>query len=544
MAAKFCRKCGQKLLREGAKFCNRCGAPQAPPQANIPPPASAGAAIRSSSVFSKLPKVVVFGINGALGCLLGAILGEILLALLLPPPPPPPPKGPPTDIMFVLDVTGSMGAELDGLRRGISDFTREFSSRGLDVRVGLYAFGDDLISEAPQSLSFGDQSFTADTTAFQDKMESVHMTGGGDEPESSLDAIAEASHARARSGAKKVFILITDAPPHVPDKKIKSMAQAIKILNEQKIDQVHLVINTTNLSDYSPLQRVAPGRVFDLASVAHGSTTFTSLLSAVGDDIAGTIAGVSSHGTYTEENFWRVTWAFGLWTGLLAIGIGLSLIMGQNFYLRRPIVTPSALVIAILGGLVAGVIAGGAGQILFAKVGTIPLLGTVSRVAAWGLLGSLLGSGISRFVPNLGRKKAAMGGAIGGALGAVGFLFLSQFLGDIGGRLAGATILGLFLGVMIVLLEISVTKAWLEIHYGPGETRRINLGQEAVRIGSDREACDVFAIGVAPVALSYRVDQGQILCEETATGLKTVVQADDQRKVGHIMLSVHTDSGK
>jgi Ca-activated chloride channel family protein len=60
--------------------------------------------------------------------------------------------------MFVLDVTGSMQEEINGVKTGIQQFAQELSKRKLDAEVGLIAFGDRLNGEEPQTLQFDNSS--------------------------------------------------------------------------------------------------------------------------------------------------------------------------------------------------------------------------------------------------------------------------------------------------------------------------------------------------------------------------------------------------
>ena len=55
-----------------------------------------------------------------------------------------PRQGRSVDVMFVLDVTGSMQFAINGVRDGIIEFAQELGKRKLDARVGLVAFRDRL----------------------------------------------------------------------------------------------------------------------------------------------------------------------------------------------------------------------------------------------------------------------------------------------------------------------------------------------------------------------------------------------------------------
>jgi len=126
------------------------------------------------------------------------------------------------DIVFVLDVTGSMGWAIDGVRRGIGRFADELNQNRIDFRVGLVAFRDLTYPEDEQNglklletLQFKGSPFTSDPDTFRAATARLRAAGGGDDPESSLEAIGEACNQQFRKSATKVLLLITDALPKV-----------------------------------------------------------------------------------------------------------------------------------------------------------------------------------------------------------------------------------------------------------------------------------------------------------------------------------------
>ena len=144
------------------------------------------------------------------------------------------------------------------------------------------------------------------------------------------------------------------------------------------------------------------------------------------------------------------------------------------------------------------------------------------------------------FVPNLAAKRAIVGGAIGGTIGALALLTIPETYGEFPGHLFAAAILGLVLGLLIVIIEKAFREAWLEISYGPKETVTVNLGEKAVTIGSNSNACTVFAMGAPPIALRYRRVGGQIECEDVVREQSSTVQPGDERTVGSIKIKVCT----
>ena len=135
---------------------------------------------------------------------------------------------------------------------------------------------------------------------------------------------------------------------------------------------------------------------------------------------------------------WSTILVVGCWTALLAIGLSLALVMGQNLYLSRPLLGVREALVVLGGGLAAGLFAGCIGQLLFGFLAWAKLPPEIGFFAGWMVLGSLLGLGVSLFIPNLHAERASLAGALGGLLGAGAFLAASETSGDAIGRLLGA----------------------------------------------------------------------------------------------------------
>jgi hypothetical protein len=228
----------------------------------------------------------------------------------------------------------------------------------------------------------------------------------------------------------------------------------------------------------------------------------------------------------------------GLWAGLVAIGTGIGLVIGQNSLLRRRLLSGREAGVIAAYGLVAGLASGGFGQAAYALVADIELLRWLGQVAGWTLLGGILAMGLSLFVPNLKLLRGLLGGLAGGGAGAIGFLVVGLVLGNVPARLVGAALLGLCIGAMIALIEAVFREAWLEVHYGPNEQRSVTLGKRPIAIGSNAEACTVFAQGVADVALRYTLQEGRITCEDVPSGRSDDVMPGDTRQVGNLKVVV------
>lgn len=146
------------------------------------------------------------------------------------------------DIMFILDCTESMKGELGAIRDAIMSFVETIRSDGVRVRIGLIEFRDRLINEEHRVLSFNGDTFTSDPELFRREVFKLSAIGGGDEPESSLDAVMLALRQPFDKESQKVLVLVTDAPPHIPDKETQSVEAVSHAIREAAISQLYLVI--------------------------------------------------------------------------------------------------------------------------------------------------------------------------------------------------------------------------------------------------------------------------------------------------------------
>jgi Mg-chelatase subunit ChlD len=147
------------------------------------------------------------------------------------------------DVVFLIDITGSMGPFIEGLKRKCIEFAELVQREGYDCRLGLVAFGDVEFNEPIHAYEP-----TADFSAFQNQVGSLVLTGGGDLPESSVEALQAALELRTRPGVRVCFVHITDAPCHNP----QNLAGVVSELRRRSITTY--VVSQSDLQNlYGPL---------------------------------------------------------------------------------------------------------------------------------------------------------------------------------------------------------------------------------------------------------------------------------------------------
>ncbi|WP_281249751.1 flagellin [Psychrobacillus psychrotolerans] len=111
-----------------------------------------------------------------------------------------------TDIVFLIDSTGSMGGPIANVKANITNFVNSISSAGINIQLGLVDYNDGVSSKV--------YPFTTDLEDFKNSLNTISVSGGGDTPEAGLEAIQDALGISMRSDASKQFVLVTDAPVH------------------------------------------------------------------------------------------------------------------------------------------------------------------------------------------------------------------------------------------------------------------------------------------------------------------------------------------
>lgn len=477
-----------------------------------------------------VPKPILFGFYGAVGCLTAAtLMGEVFLALTKLPPKI---QRSPQAVVLLIDCSGSMdGGKLSEVKSAAQGFVQR-QNLG-ENRLAVVGFGSDVHVGA--NLSADKNVLAKAITQLSD--------GGGTRIDIAIQAAAQELHP---TSLQRNILLFTDGQPGYqgasPEEEQSKTLQAAQLAKSQGIN---LVAVATGDADTNFLTQVTGERSrvfftnsgdFDQAFQQAEKAIYSSQLVESGQtgDYGLLYAGLRIGG----------------WTALLALGTSLALIAGQNHYLHRRVLTIREGSIGTVGSLTAGLAAGAISQILFTPVAGIPLLAIIGRIAGWTILGTLLGGCMSFFVPNLESRRALLGGGIGGGFGAIGFLLAGGAFGDIIGRLLGAAVLGFFIGLMIALLEVLSREAWLIVHWTPVEQTKISLGDKPVILGSSDEAHIYLPKeqGYPPITAKIYQEKQKIIMQfdpemQQLKGMKVLrheLVNDERRKLAGVLIEVKT----
>jgi hypothetical protein len=183
------------------------------------------------------------------------------------------------DLVFVVDVSGSMAPCIDALRKNIEAFIDSLS-RGdgnnvapvRDWRAKVIGYRDFDSAESEGLPWIVDNAFVRDVGTLKSQLAKLEANGGGDEPESLLDALykvasmqatpkgaqsEDASKWRYRSDAARVVIVFTDASfketMSIPEAKGGSLQD---VANMIMANRIILSLFAPNFEGYDRLSQI------------------------------------------------------------------------------------------------------------------------------------------------------------------------------------------------------------------------------------------------------------------------------------------------
>ena len=146
------------------------------------------------------------------------------------------------DVVFAIDSTGSMGSSIRNVKDNIIEFVEKLEENKVDVRLGLVDYKDIGVDGLDSTKNLG---WFYNPEEFKNKVNGISVNGGGDTPESAVDALEESRQMGFSENRTKFIILLTDAGYHektrFPD--VNSMEEEIKRL---KADGIITSVITSN----------------------------------------------------------------------------------------------------------------------------------------------------------------------------------------------------------------------------------------------------------------------------------------------------------
>ncbi len=457
-----------------------------------------------------IPKPVLFGLLGALGCVLGWAAGEPLLKVIKPPVPKQGEEAQGQPAAPVLVFSNELQKRLQ----------REEAKTG-DVQISLMwdnANDLDLHCEDPS----GERIFYGHKIAASRGELDVDMNARPPYSSQPVENIYWPTNG-APEGSYRVWVIHYSLHSPVND---TPYTVAIKQGGKAQEFRGLIRLGQTNVIHTFELKKAAPP---DLAKL-----------------------------NQRRPPSLKVTLVIGLWTSLLAVGMAALIVGTQNFLLRRALFSLKEATLVLGGGLLAGLISGAVSQHLFALGANsfaagltpdqadliLPKIIKTGQVVGWSLLGALLGFGLAFFIPNLPKFRAGFAGLIGGALGAAAFLFALAQSGEVSGRLVGAAILGLTIGLVVALVERLAREAALIVHWHENERTVINLGAQPVILGSSPEAHLYLPKhkGFPAITAIVTFRDGRVQMENKLSNSTHTLAGGNKLQIGDLWIEIQTDS--
>jgi len=169
-----------------------------------------------------------------------------------------------TDIVFLMDNSGSMSEEITAVRNNMIAFVNNLSTSGVNFALGLCRFGASQNSGYPIIEDNG--ILTTDANYFKNTVWARNGIDGGFEP--GWDALyTSATSFNFRPGSQKIFILITDeSVTGDGNRGQRSQQEAIQILQTNSVIAFALIDSTDSYArqDYGPVAQATGGQYFHI----------------------------------------------------------------------------------------------------------------------------------------------------------------------------------------------------------------------------------------------------------------------------------------
>ena len=137
------------------------------------------------------------------------------------------------DIIFVVDTTISMDYYIVNVKYNLKAFVEELNRFNVAASFALIEFKDITVDgkESTNIKKYGSNCWTSNINKFKKKVEKLETGGGGDIPETPIDALEKARQLKKHASAKKHIILVTDAKYKTDNRYgIKDMDEMIELL--------------------------------------------------------------------------------------------------------------------------------------------------------------------------------------------------------------------------------------------------------------------------------------------------------------------------
>jgi hypothetical protein len=199
----------------------------------------------------------------------------------------------PTDLVFVIDTTGSMSDDIDQVKIAAADIIKNIDEKVKNYRIALVAYRDfpvDPYGEPGDYPALTLLAFSRDKTEITNAINLLGADGGNDTPESVYTALIHSilnpDVGGWRDYASKQVILMGDAPPHDPEPftgyTLQNVVQASESVDPVVIQAIVIGSSGTTLTTFENIATSTEGNIF---TAANASEIVQAIMDAIGEAI-------------------------------------------------------------------------------------------------------------------------------------------------------------------------------------------------------------------------------------------------------------------
>ena len=174
------------------------------------------------------------------------------------------------DIVFILDISGSMGDEIDNVKENIVRFAEAIEAMGVHARWSAITYSDFTVSGANEEsiiIKNGAQNWFSSAVDYRDAINNIYLANGGDWEETAVDGMMLAyNDLEERKDARVFYILLTDAEcKDTNNYGVSSLGECTDMLAGDSIN-VSVITSSECRSEYSYLYETTGGIYADIYS--------------------------------------------------------------------------------------------------------------------------------------------------------------------------------------------------------------------------------------------------------------------------------------
>lgn len=174
------------------------------------------------------------------------------------------------DIVFVIDSTGSMNSSINNVKKNINDFAEKLRTEyNVSLNLSLVDYKDSIEDKKQPAVHKNGLSNwygNSEIEKYKKAINQIEVNGGGDNPETSLEAIEFSRRLDFRTASSKFVVLVTDAKNKNDNVyKIKDLTEEAELLEKDGIC-TSVITTSSALSDYNILIDKTNGIYADINS--------------------------------------------------------------------------------------------------------------------------------------------------------------------------------------------------------------------------------------------------------------------------------------